>query len=198
MAIETARRRFTADEYLRMAEAGILTEDDRVELIDGEIVEMSPTGRRHVAAVNRCNRVFSRSVGARALVSIQNPVHLAPYDEPEPDVVLLRPRADDYADELARPADILLLVEVADSSLEYDRQTKLPLYAAAGIPEAWLLNLREHRLEVHREPSPTGYVRSQVYRPGERVAPLAFPDVETAVADLLPPGAADRDDRERR
>jgi Uma2 family endonuclease len=187
MAIELQRYRFTADEYRRMGEAGILPEDARVELIGGEIIRMSPTGHRHVAGVNRCNRLFSRAVGERALVSIQNPVDLGPHDEPEPDVSLLRPRTDDYADELPRPADVLLLVEVADSSLEYDRQTKLPLYAGAGIPEAWLLNLREGRLEVHREPGPEGYLVSRVYRPGERVAALAFPDLEIAVADLLPP-----------
>src|SRR5688500_8164381 len=130
MVAVPARRRFTVDEYYQMALAGILTEDDRVELIDGEIVEMSPIGDRRVASVNRCNRSFSRAVGDRALVSIQNPIDLDPYNEPESDVALLRPRADDYAGGKPQPADVLLLIEVADTSVDYDRKTKLPHYAA--------------------------------------------------------------------
>ena len=170
-----------------MGETGILTEDDRVELIDGEIVQMSPIGVRHIAAVNRCNRVFSRAAGDRVLVSIQNPVDLDPYNEPQPDVALLRPRDDDYAGGKPGPADVLLVVEVADTSVAYDRQTKLPRYAAAGLPEAWLLDLPGDALEVHREPGPDGYALVRRCRRGQRVAPEALPDVEVAVEDLLPP-----------
>ncbi|MBI3974311.1 MAG: Uma2 family endonuclease [Chloroflexi bacterium] len=181
------RWRFTVDEYHRMAEAGILTEDDRVELIDGEIVRMSPIGDPHIASVNRCNRTLSRAVGDRALVSIQNPINLDPYNEPEPDVALLRPRADDYARGKPGPADILLVIEVADTTLDYDRKTKLPRYGVAGIREAWLLDLQGDALDVHREPRDDGYALVRRYRRGEWVRPAAFPDVELAVEDLLPP-----------
>jgi Uma2 family endonuclease len=187
MAAVLERWRFTVDDYRRLAEVGILTEDDRVELLDGEIVRMSPIGDRHMAAVNRCNRVFSRAAGERVVVSVQNPVDLDPYNEPQPDVALLCPRDDDYARGKPGPADILLVVEVADTSLAYDRQTKLPRYAATGVREAWLLDLEADALEVHREPRPDGYALIRRYRRGERVRAAALPDVEVAVDDLLPP-----------
>jgi Uma2 family endonuclease len=190
MVAVAARRRFTGDEYHRMAEAGILTEDDRVELIDGEVVQMSPIGARHAAAVKRCNRVLSRAVGDRALVSVQDPVRLDAYNEPQPDVALLRPRADDYAGGAPGPADLLLVVEAADTSLAQDRQTKLLGYAAAGVRETWLLDLPGDALEAHREPRPTGYALIRRYQRGERVSPEALPDVAVAVADLLPPPVA--------
>jgi Uma2 family endonuclease len=184
MAIETARRRFTVAEYLRMAEAGILREDDRVELIDGEIVQMSPIGDRHVEAVNRCNRAFASAFAAgRVLTSVQNPVRLDGYNDPQPDVALVRPGVLGAP----RPGDVLLVIEVAESSLTYDRRTKLPLYARAGIAEAWLLDLDGDALEVHREPGPDGYALVRRCRRGVRVAPVALPDIEVAVADLLPP-----------
>jgi Uma2 family endonuclease len=183
MAVAIERWRFTVEDYHRMAEAGILTEDDRVELIDGEIVRMSPIGDPHIASVNRCNRTFSRAVGDRALVSIQNPIDLDPYNEPQPDVALLRPRADDYERGKARPADVLLVIEVADSSVDSDRRIKFPRYAAAGVREAWLLDLEGDALEVYREPRDDGYALVRRYRRGERVAPEALPDVQVAVAD---------------
>ena len=182
-----ARRRFTVDDYHRMAEAGILSERDHVELIDGEIVEMSPIGDRHVTSVNRCNRTFSRAVGDRALVSIQNPIDLDRFNEPEPDVVLLRPRADDYVGGKRGPADILLIIEVADTSLDYDRKTKLPHYSAAGVRETWLLDIPGSALEAHREPRDDGYALVRRYRRGERVSPEALPDIVVLVEDLLPP-----------
>jgi Uma2 family endonuclease len=172
-----------------MAAAGILTEDDRVELLDGEVVWMSPIGTRHAAAVKRCNRVFARRVAERVLLGIQDPVDLDPYDEPQPDVALLRPSPDDYANRHPGPADILLLVEVADSSLGPDRRRKLPLYARAGVREAWLLDLEGDALEAYREPRDDGYALVRRYRRGERVAPEALPDVEVAVEDLLPPAS---------
>ena len=190
MAAVPERWRFTVDAYQRLAAAGILTEDDRVELVDGEIVRMSPIGDRHMAAVNRCNRAFSRATGEGALVSVQNPVDLDPYNEPQPDLALLRPRDDDYARGKPGPPDLLLVVEVADTSLGYDRQTKLPRYAAAGVREAWLLDLEADALEAHREPRPDGYALIRRYRRGERVRPEALPAVALAVEDLLPPAAA--------
>ena len=178
-------RRFTADEYHQMVEAGILTEDDRVELLEGGIVEMSPIGRRHVGAVIRLDRRFNLRLGGFALVSAQNPVQLDNENEPQPDVVLLRPRADCYADALPTARDVLLLVEIADTSLELDRRVKMPLYAGAGVPEAWLVNLTRDEIIVNQEPGPDGYRLSRVARRGETIRPLAFPDVEIAVVEIL-------------
>ena len=185
MAIEMARRRFTVDEYLRMPGAGILTEDDLVELIDGVVVEMSPIGDRHVEAVNRCAEAFAALVVARrARLSTQNPVRLDGYNDPQPDVALVRPGVIGAP----RSGDVLLVIEVAESSLTYDRRTKLPLYARAGIEEAWLLDLEGDALEVHREPGPDGYALVRRCRRGVRMARVVLPDVEVAVDDLLPPG----------
>src|ERR671938_544657 len=141
MSVQVAKRCFSVDEYYRMGEAGILTEDDRVELIEGEIIEMSPIGSRHAACVNRLNTLLGRHLRQTAIVSVQNPIRLDAYSEPEPDVALLRPRADYYESGHPTPADALLIVEVADTSADYDRIIKLPLYAKAGIPEAWLVDL---------------------------------------------------------
>ncbi|GIV98280.1 MAG: hypothetical protein KatS3mg057_2937 [Herpetosiphonaceae bacterium] len=141
MAVSITRRIFTVTEYERMVEAGILAEDDRVELLEGEILTMSPVGSRHVATVNRLNALLNRLVGAQCIVSVQNPIRLSQHSEPEPDIALLRSRADYYAHQLASPTDILLIIEVADTSLDYDRQVKIPLYAQAGIPEVWIVDL---------------------------------------------------------
>src|SRR4026209_134436 len=135
MIAQTLRRQFTVHDYARMREAGILTEDDRVELLDGEIFLMSPLGPLHIAIVNRLNKLLMRQVGDDAILSIQNAVQLNDYSEPQPDVALLHPRDDYYNQALARPDDILLLIEVADTSLGYDRELKLPRYAASNIAE---------------------------------------------------------------
>jgi Uma2 family endonuclease len=179
------RRRFTSAEYHAMAEAGILAEDERVELIAGEIVRMAPIGSRHAGCVKGLNRRLTRGLGERALISIQDPIAIGDDSEPEPDVAVLRPRDDDYACSHPRPADVLLIIEVGDSSLAYDRTVKLPLYARAGIAEAWLACLEERRLEVHRDPSTTGYREVRILRPGDRVTPLAFPDFELTVDSIL-------------
>lgn len=183
------RWRFTVDEYHRMAGAGILGEEDRVELIDGELVRMSPIGDRHAAAVKRSNALFSARLAGRALVGIQDPVELSDRTEPQPDLSLLRPRPDFYSGRTPGPGDVLLLVEVADTSLEYDRGLKAGLYARSGIAELWLLDLVEEVLEVCRDPGPRGYGDRRRFRPGERVASLDFPDLDLDVADVLPPPA---------
>ena len=187
MAIALPRHRFTVDEYHRLAEVGLLSEDDRVELIDGEIIEMPPIGDNHSGHVNRFTRVFSRVFGDRALLHIQNPVRLGRYREPEPDVVLLRPRDDDYDSSKPVPDDVLLLVEVADSSLEYDRDTKAQLYAEAGIIEYWLVNLVDGVMMVYRDPHPEGYRSVQLVRHTDRIRLLSFPDIEFAVSEVLRP-----------
>lgn len=186
--------RFTTGAYFRMVEAGILTEDDRVELLGGQVVAMSPSNPPHASAISRCVRVFTRALrDDQALVREQSPLDLEPYDAPEPDVALVRPRADDYHTGHPTAAAVLLVIEVSDSTLTGDRLVKRPLYAAAGLPEAWILNLQADRLEVARGPRGDQYAAVRVYGPGERVAPLAFPELELAVADLLPSGAAERE-----
>jgi Uma2 family endonuclease len=185
MAVELKRWRFTVDEYHRMGEAGVLGEDDRVELIDGEILEMSPIGPGHSGGINRLTYLFVGRVGDRAVVSVQNPVILNDYEEPQPDLMLLRPRSDFYRSATATPADVLLLIEVADSSVDYDRQVKAPLYARNGIPEYWMLNLLRDQVVVYREPIEDGYRSTQVFRRGETISPLAFPDLQITVEELL-------------
>lgn len=185
MTLPLTRRRFTVREYHQMAKAGILTEDDRVELIDGEIIDMAPIGSRHAGCVKRLNDLFSQRFSAVALISVQDPIHLNDRNEPQPDVALLRRRADYYTSGHPGPEDIFLIVEVADASIEVDRQVKVPLYARSGIPEVWLVDLNEETLTVYRDPTADGYRTSWAAQQGDRLAPLAFPDRDLAVADIL-------------
>lgn len=190
MAAEPLQRRlFTTEEYHVMLEAGILHEDDRVELIEGEILEMAPIGSHHVGGVNRLTALFTSLPGDRAVVSVQNPVVLSNITEPQPDLVLLRFRDDFYAGELTTSADVLLLVEVADSSLKFDRDVKVSLYARHGIPEVWLQDVEHSALLVHRDPSLQGYRDVRVFRRGERLSSLAFPDLAVEVNAILGPPA---------
>ena len=186
MAVMLKRYRFTVDEYERLGQAQVLTQCDRVELLDGAIVEMSPIGDRHASVVARLTSLFSSRLGNRSIVWPQNPVQLRVVRSmPQPDVVLVRPRADFYAAGKLGPDDVLLLVEVMDTSAETDRRVKLPLYARAGIAETWLLDLTTDRVEVFRQPTPAGYRESQTLERNERLAPRAFPDLSLTVDDLL-------------
>ena len=168
-----------------MAEAGILTEDDRVELIEGEIVQMTPIGRRHAACVAELTRLLVQGVGPGAVVWPRNPISLPGDTEPQPDLVLLRPRGDRYAEQDARPEDVLLLIEVADTSIRYDRSVKLPLYARAGIPEVWIVDLPADAVEVYRQPTATGYTASTRAGRDGAVTPAAFPGVTQSVDQIL-------------
>jgi Uma2 family endonuclease len=150
MVYAPPKRKLTVDDYHRMGADGILRDDERVELLDGELYEMTPIGDDHIGGVISAEFIFGQRLPGRAFVSTQNPVRLSDYSEPEPDIALLRPRADFYRTGKARPGDILLLVEVAHSSLDYDRLTKLPRYAAAGIDEVWIINLIAGEIEVYR------------------------------------------------
>ena len=183
--VERARRLFTVDEYHRMAEAGILGEKERVELIEGEIVQMAPIGSRHIGCVINVNRLFVARLGDRAVVSPQNPVVIPPRSEPQPDLVLLRPRAVSYSRERPNVGDVLLAVEVADTTVRFDRLVKARLYARAGIPEFWLCLAADGIVDVYREPSAEGYAAITPYGPGQDVAPLAFPYVSFTVSDLF-------------
>lgn len=185
MAVGLPRRLFDVDEYHRMAEVGILTRADRVELIDGEIVMMTPIGPSHARCVMFLTEVFVRLLVGRAVVSPQNSVRLHRRTEPQPDIILLRPPLAKYAKRIPGPGDTLLVVEVAYSSQYHDRVVKLPRYAAAGIPEVWIVDLDGGFVDVHREPSPGGYRVSRRLERHEEVAPEAFPDVVLAVDDIL-------------
>ena len=185
MASAVIKKRFTADEYHRMAEVGILSERDRVELIDGEIIVMSPTGNRHSACVSKATRALVRAVGDDAIVQPQGSVRLDLYYEPEPDLVLLRPRADFYSTRHRGPADVLLVIEVADSSLDYDRDVKAPIYAAACIHEYWLADLNANVVWRFTVPEQGTFQRVEAYRRGQSIAPLLLPSCEIAVDMLL-------------
>jgi Uma2 family endonuclease len=180
------RWRLTVDDYHRMAKAGILHEDDRVELIVGELIEMAAIGSYHFTTVNKLNREFSARAVEVYIVSVQNPVRLSRYSEPQPDIALLRLRSDEYADGLPGPEDVLLIVEESDSTVAADRRVKLPLCAAAGIPEAWLVNIPRRSIEVHREPRGGRYQQVTVFRRGERISLLLLPDASVVVEEILP------------
>jgi Uma2 family endonuclease len=187
MAVEVAatRRRFTRKEYHRMAEAGILGERDRVELIKGEIVEMSPIGPRHSAFVDNLNCLLVRRLSDDVIVRVQGPVALADDTEPEPDLTVLRRRAVPYKDREAWAEDALLVIEVAESSLAYDRSTKPRLYAEAGIPEYWVVDCAAETVEVHRAPGPDGYRDVRLVAGAATLTPQAFPDVEVVTTDIF-------------
>jgi len=185
MALHLLPGPFTLDLYHRLGELGILDEDDRVELLDGQIVEMTPIGVRHAACVNRLNDMLSRRAGPRASVSVQNPVVLAERWEPQPDLAVLRRPAGLTGDRLPHAQDVLLLIEVADTSMERDRHVKIPLYAAAGIAEAWIVDLPEDRIEVHRGPGPNGYHDVRLATRGETITPINLPRVDINVDEVL-------------
>ncbi|MBI2760970.1 MAG: Uma2 family endonuclease [Chloroflexi bacterium] len=183
--VVVTRRRFTVDEYDRMAAAGILHEDDRVELIDGDILQMCAIGSRHAGCVDFLSGWFNQQLAGKVIIRIQNPVRLSTFGEPEPDVMLLRPRADYYRRAHPTAADLLLVIEVADTSLEIDRRIKLPLYAAAGVPEVWIVDLIHDRVEVYCEPRESGYVRHDTHERAAAVSPSAFPDLTLGCAEIL-------------
>jgi Uma2 family endonuclease len=165
--VEPTRHKLDVDDFYRMADAGIFDEDDRVELIEGELIDMAPIGTDHAVTTNGLNRALVFACGDLGVVSVANPLRLDRFNEPQPDFVVFRPSARDYrAGEHPGPADVLLVVEVADSSLRFDRKVKLPLYARAGVPEVWLVDLGQRVLEAHRDPVREAYSTVQSY--GER------------------------------
>lgn len=182
--VAPARRRFTVEEYCAMAEAGILAEDERVELIDGEIIVMPPIGAPHEDGTDRLEDSLKESLRGRARVRVQQSIRLNDDSLPQPDIAVVRLR-DDYHRERPTPADVFLLIELADSSLEQDRAAKLPRYAAAAIPEVWIVNLRARQVEAYADPAGGAYQSRRVATIADRISPLAFPDVELLVSDFL-------------
>ena len=179
-----ARRRFTVDEYCAMAEAGILAEDERVELLDGEIIVMPPIGEPHEDGTDRLEDSLKENLRGRARVRVQQSIRLNDDSLPQPDIAVVRLR-DDYHRERPTPADVFLLIELADSSLEQDRTAKLPRYAAAGIPEVWIVNLPARQVEAYADPVGGAYQSRRVATIADSISPLAFPDVVLRVADFL-------------
>lgn len=179
------RYRFTVAEYHQLIASGIFGEDDRVELIGGDLVMMSPIGSQHAAIVKRLNRVLGRVLLERALIGVQDPLRLDDLSEPQPDLTVLRPSVDDYASSHPSPSDVLFVIEVGDTTADYDRDVKVRVYGRAGIGEAWLVDLGDGWIEVYREPSPAGYKLLRKALPGETISPLAFPDVVIAVGDVI-------------
>lgn len=179
------RHRLTVAEYYRMAEVGILPQEARVELIEGEVIDMPPIGSFHAGTVIYLANRLTYVVGDRAIVSTQNPIFLDAHSEPQPDVTLLRPRADFYRGAHPTPADVLLVVEVADTTLAYDTQIKLPLYARHHIPEVWLVDLVNQRLSIHRSPAASGFQEVQPYFNFSSVIPLLLLGVTVDLSDLF-------------
>lgn len=179
-------RRFTVEEYRRIGECGVLVDAERLELIDGQIVVREPVGTRHAGTVDRLNRLWTSRLGDRVIVRVQNPVTFPEHDtELQPDVMLLRPQADFYAANHPRAADVLLLIEVADSTLRLDRRVKIPLYAQAGIREVWLVDLTADRVEVHGAPENDRYCQVTLVGRGQPLAPTVFPELTLTVDDVI-------------
>lgn len=176
MGVVAERKRFTVDEYHKLGQAGVLSESDRIELIEGELIQMPPIGSVHAGVVARLDRAFQASLRQQLMVWTQNPLSLPPLSEPQPDLALVKRRGDDYLGSLPGASDVLLVIEVADTTLAYDRDVKMTLYARHGIPEAWLIDVNAARLEMHRDPGPEGY--RTLLRPDRdaSVSPLALPD----------------------
>ncbi len=185
MVIQAPHKEFTVEQYHQMAAAGILTERDRVELIAGEIVQMSPIGRKHAVCVDRLTALFIMALSTKAVIRAQNPIRLSDHSEPEPDFAILCGPLGHYLAAHPNPKDVIALVEVSDSTLQYDREIKAPLYAQKGIQELWIVDLNELTVEVCRTPGPAGYQDIQTFRKGQFIAFQAFPDTDFAVEQLL-------------
>jgi Uma2 family endonuclease len=179
------RRRITVEEYEVMYEAGVFKPDERLELINGEILKVAPMNAPHMAHVARLSRIFIETLGRKATVFTQLPVVLSEDSEPEPDLSILRWRSDDYFSAKPSAQDVYAIIEVASTSLVYDRRVKLPLYARAGVPEVWIVKVQERELEVYRNPRGEAYSESRVLKPSDKIALLAFPDVEILLSEVF-------------
>jgi len=183
--IAPAKPRISVQEYYHMAETGLLSPEARVELLDGQIIEKSPISPFHGGVSKFLIQFFSALVQDRWIISVQNPVRLGEYSEPEPDLMLLKPSSNFYRYRHPRPEDVFLLVEISDTSLEKDQEKKVPAYARAGIAEVWIVNLNEQTIEVYRRPHLAGYGSKVILNAGDKANPQFFPDVSLDVAGLL-------------
>jgi Uma2 family endonuclease len=185
MSSQLAKHWISVDEYERMGCAGIFGNDARLELLEGEIYEMSPIGSPHAACVKFFSSLLNRLFGGKMIVSIQDPIRLDDFSEPQPDIAIVRWRDDFYKHGHPTPADVLLVIEVADSTVESDRTYKMPLYAKAGIPEAWLVNLHDEKIELYAEPADGAYQFTRDFNRGEDVQAHSIADLHVPVADVL-------------
>ncbi|MBI3268902.1 MAG: Uma2 family endonuclease [Planctomycetes bacterium] len=185
MTVQVLKRRFTVEEYYRMGEAGILRPDDRVELLEGEVVEMSPIGPEHASCVTGIDQLLQQRLGDRAVVRVQSPVRLGPRSEPQPDLALARPPAASYAKRHPAPSDLFLVIEVADTTLETDREVKLPLYARARVEEVWLVDLEGQAVEVHRRPVRGAYQDVRRVARGGRLELVSLAGGSLTVEEVL-------------
>ncbi|MEB3162388.1 MAG: Uma2 family endonuclease [Prochlorothrix sp.] len=185
MTVQILRKKFTVGQYHQMIETGVFTDHDRVELLQGEIIEMSPIGRQHAACVDRLTELWVRELRSRAIVRVQNPIQLNDKSEPQPDFAILRRRSDFYSEGHPQADDIFALIEVSDTTVEFDRTIKVPLYAQNGITEVWILDLKAESVQVYREPSEAGYQQVQTLRRGQGVAFQVLPDLQFQVDQLL-------------
>ena len=185
MAVVVRTRRFSVEEYHRMVQVRILKEDDRVELIEGEIIEVTAIGPRHALCVDRLNARLGAALRDRAIVRVQGPVSVSPDSEPQPDLALFRPPMARYAESHPGPADLFLVIEVAETTADDDRARKIPLYARAGIQEVWLVHLPAQAIEVYRAPTSSGYQDVRIARRGQTLAPDAFHDLTLTVDEIL-------------
>ena len=179
------KHRLTVEEYHRMGEAGILGPQDRVELIEGEIIDMSPIGSNHAGTVNYLNQVLFAALQENAIISPQNPIILNDRNEPDPDIVLLKPRKDFYRQSHPTPNDVLLIIEVADTSLRYDSEIKIPLYARYGIPEVWIVDLENNQLTKYLSPNDDHYESSNVVNDLSQISVQELPELKINLANLF-------------
>lgn len=177
--------RLTVEQYYKMAEVGILGIEQRTELIEGEIIEMSPIGAKHAGTINRLSRVLSPRISAQSIISIQNSIRLNDKSEPQPDLAILHLRDDCYTESIPTPDDVFLLIEVSDSTLKYDRDIKIPLYAKAGIPEVWIANIEEQVFEVYKSLNQNSYEQVQNYEKGEVTSMSMLADIEIAINEVF-------------
>ncbi|HEX8458726.1 MAG TPA: Uma2 family endonuclease [Pyrinomonadaceae bacterium] len=185
MSLPISKYYFTASEFERMGEAGVFKMDARLELIEGEIIEMSPIGSRHAACVKFLSHFLYRTVGDITIVSVQDPIRLNDFSQPQPDIALLRLRDDFYRGAHPTSADVLLVIEVADTTLAYDRQVKVPLYAKAGIGEAWIVNLSDEQIETYAGLAGGAYQTNVNFRRGEEGRAHTLTNLSVNVADVL-------------
>ena len=185
MVLQLVRHQFAVKQFHQMAESGILSENDRLELIRGEMIDMSPIGRRHAGCVNRLVNLLIQLLGKQIVLAPQNPVELDETSEPQPDIALLKPRPDFYRNSHPQPEDIFLLIEVADTTVKYDREVKIPLYAEVNIPEVWLLDVNQEVVEVYRNPLQGVYQDVQKLVKNQILSTLAFPDVHINVSEVF-------------
>ena len=180
------RHKLSLEDYYKMGEAGILGEDSRVELIEGELIDMAPIGSRHVRAVNILTELLVPQARGVAVVSVQNPVSLPPDNGPQPDIALLKPRADQYGNSLPTAQDVLLIIEVADTTAKYDREVKAALYARHGVQEFWLVDLQEKAVEIYQEPGSKRYRKLLRPESVETISPVSLPDVHVPLGEIWP------------